>query len=123
MNFLGEAEVAKLELEVLVNEHVLELDVAVGELCLGVKRVHAVANLGEEILDKVLIRDRPFLSDDIEEIHLAQFSRHIVDVTDGLVPVPVLGVDVVLVALDVARDLYFALTLDEVVCLQDVWVG
>ena len=123
MNFLGEAEVAKLELVVLVNEHVLELDVAVGELGLCVKRVHAVANLGAEILDKVLIRDRPFLSDDIEEIHLAQFSRHIVDVTDGFVPVPVLGVDVVLVALDVAWDLYFALTLDEVVCLQDVWVG
>ena len=123
MNFLGEAEVAELELVVLVDEHILELDVAMGELGLGVKSVHSVANLGEEILGKVLIRDRPFLSDDIEEIHLAQFSRHIVDVTDGLVSLPVLSVDVELVAFDVAWDLNFALTLDEVVCLQDVWVG
>ena len=78
MNFLSEPKVTELEPVIAVNENVLELDVAMSILCLGVKGIQSTGNLLKEIGDELLILNWTLFSDDVEEIHSAQFSRHIV---------------------------------------------
>ena len=122
MNFLCEPEVAKLKLVIAVDQHVLELDITVSVLGLGVERIESIGNLSEDVLSQLFRFDGSLIRNHVEEVHSAKLSGHDIDVLDSLNSTSVLRVHIMLIALDVPWDLEFALALDEVMSLEDVRV-
>ena len=122
MNFLCEPEVAKLKLVIAVNQHVLELDITVSVLGLGVERIESIGNLSEDVLSQLFRFDGSLIRNHVEEVHSTKLSGHDIDVLDSLNSTSVLRVNIMLIALDVPWDLEFALALDKVMSLEDVWV-
>ena len=122
MNFLCESEIAKLGLEIIAYEHVLEFNVQVGVVCFGVETIHSARNLCEEMSDQGVVLNRTILSNHIEEVHSAQFSRHITRIFNSFNSLSIFCEVIVFVALDVPWDLQLAVTSDEVMRLEYIGV-